>query len=337
MTRFELSEDQQAVHDAFSSFFAKESPPSVARRAEPLGFDRPLWERLTQLGAPGMGAPTSAGGGGALLGDLAVVAEALGRAIAPAPLLDHTVAVRAHPLPALVDGSAIGAMALWPAGPDGVWALVPAGGVADVVIGLDGGDLVAVRAAPPQRVPANHASAPIADRSARQGERIVIGGPAEFARAVDEWKVLTAAALIGIGSTALDLAVGYVRSRHQFGVPIGSFQAVQHGLASLPALLDGGRLLAHKSAWAADRSAGRCDPDDNEVTDFGALASMAFVFAADAAGQATERSLHYHGGYGFSEEYDVQLYYRRARGWALVYRDPSQECLELADRLWPAD
>jgi alkylation response protein AidB-like acyl-CoA dehydrogenase len=154
---------------------------------------------------------------------------------------------------------------------------------------------------------------------------------------LDEWKTLTAAALVGLGVAALDLAVSYVMSRRQFGVPIGSFQAVQHGLAGLPALLDGGRLLAHKAAWAGDRPGvrGVCDPDDNEVTDFGALASMAFVFASDAAAQATERSLHYHGGYGFAEEYDIQLYYRRARGWALIYRDPSRECVELAGRLWP--
>ncbi len=61
---------------------------------------------------------------------------------------------------------------------------------------------------------------------------------------------------------------------------------------------------------------------------------MAFVFAGDAAIQATDRSLHYHGGYGFSAEYDIQLFYRRARGWSLIYDDPQQECLRLADRLF---
>ena len=60
---------------------------------------------------------------------------------------------------------------------------------------------------------------------------------------------------------------------------------------------------------------------------------MAFVFAADARGHATDRSLHYHGGYGFAEEYDIQLFYRRARGWALVLDDPARECLAARRRL----
>jgi len=64
-------------------------------------------------------------------------------------------------------------------------------------------------------------------------------------------------------------------------------------------------------------------------------ASMAFVFATEAAATACERSLHVHGGYGFAAEYDIQLYYRRARGWPLVLGDPSTEYRRLADRLWP--
>jgi alkylation response protein AidB-like acyl-CoA dehydrogenase len=76
------------------------------------------------------------------------------------------------------------------------------------------------------------------------------------------------------------------------------------------------------------------NPDDSDITDFPTLASMAFVFASEAAAYVTDRSLHYHGGYGFAEEYDIQLYYRRARGWSLVYGDPAKECLDLADRLF---
>ena len=62
---------------------------------------------------------------------------------------------------------------------------------------------------------------------------------------------------------------------------------------------------------------------------------MAFVFASEGAAHATDRSLHYHGGYGFSEEYDIQLYYRRARGWSLVARRPDDaSACDLADRLF---
>ena len=79
---------------------------------------------------------------------------------------------------------------------------------------------------------------------------------------------------------------------------------------------------------------GVVDTDDNDVTQQGALASMAFLFASDVAAHATDRSLHYHGGYGFAEEYDIQLFYRRARGWSLVLGDPAHEALALADRLF---
>ena len=330
-----LSDDETAIRDLFTSFFVREAPTAVARASEPVGFDSALWGRVREIGAPGMGVPEVFGGGGATLGGLAVVAEALGRSIAPVPLVEHLVAARLLVTPDVVAGDAIATLAVRPATEDGRWRLVPGGAVADVVVGLDGDDLVAVRNPPPGEAPANHASAPVADRDARSGAREVIGARAEFERARDEWKVLVAAALTGIADAALDLGVEYAKTRLQFGVPIGSFQAVQHGLADLPALVDGARLLAHKAAWAGERSEpGVCDVDDNDITDFSALASMAFLFATDAAARATDRSLHFHGGYGFAAEYDIQLYYRRARGWPLVLDDPSRECLRLADRLW---
>jgi alkylation response protein AidB-like acyl-CoA dehydrogenase len=332
-----LSSDQQAIQELFDGFFAKEAPPSVAREAEPLGHDAELWAKVVELGAPGMGVAESAGGGGASLADLVVVAEAYGRAIAPVPLVEQMVAARAWPVADVVAGEVIATIALSPADVDGVWRLVPAGAVADVVIGVDGEDLVAVRSVAPGSGPLNHASAPLADRSARDGDRIVLGPASSFAPVFDEWKVLTAAALVGVAEQAMRTGVQYVMEREQFGVPVGSFQAVQHGLADLPVLVDGARMLAHKAAWAAgldEHDGGVIDVDGNDYTDAGVLASMAFVFAGDAAAVATDRSLHYHGGYGFAEEYDIQLYYRRARGWRLIAGDPAKECLTLADRLF---
>ena len=331
----DLTEDQLTIKEVFSGFFAKEAPPSVARAAEPHGFDRSLWERLLETGAPGMGVAESRGGGGASLSDLVVVAEELGRAIAPVPLVEHMIAARLFPEADIVSGEAIATLALHPTDHSGMWRIVPAGAVADVVIGVDGADLVAVRNDSPGGGPRNHAAAPLANRNARVGERTVLGPAREFDHSLAEWKTVTAGALVGIAAQALDIAVDYVMSRHQFGVPIGSFQAVQQGLADLPIHIEGGRLLTYKAAWAGDRGTpGFTDADDCNVTDFAALASMAFVFVADAAAHATDRSLHYHGGYGFAEEYDIQLFYRRARGWALVYDDPSREAVRLADRLF---
>ena len=75
--------------------------------------------------------------------------------------------------------------------------------------------------------------------------------------------------------------------------------------------LDGARLLAQKAAWSLD---GR-KPRGRE------LAAMAFAFTSEAAEKATYDALHTHGGYGFMLEYDVQLFYRRARGWSRVWGD----------------
>ena len=61
---------------------------------------------------------------------------------------------------------------------------------------------------------------------------------------------------------------------------------------------------------------------------------MVFLFAGEAAVHATDRSLHFHGGYGFSEEYDIQMYYRRARGWRLIAGDPRNEYVALADKMF---
>ena len=125
------TEDQEAIQEVFAGFFAKESPISVVRAAEPGGFNGALWGRLCETGAPGMGVSESAGGGGASLVDLAIVAEELGRSIAPVPLIDHQVAARllaatGHNSAEVTEGGAIASLALRPAA-NGRWSLVPAG------------------------------------------------------------------------------------------------------------------------------------------------------------------------------------------------------------------
>lgn len=322
-----FSADQLVLFDAFGQFFTHESPPSVVRRAEPLGFDAPLWASLNAMEVWGSDAP---------FGDLCVIAETAGRSLAPVPLVDHTVVSRLLKWTSLLSGESIAAISPRSADDHGVWRLVPSGAVADVVVGMDHDEFVAILAPAPFSGPRNHACAPVADRSARVGERVVIGSHQQFETAMAEWKVLTAATLVGVAAIALEMAVAYVQQRHQFGVAIGSFQAVQHGLADLPGRIDGARLLVHEAAEAIDLKSDR-QPDaaNNEITDAQSLASMAFLFASDIAADSTSRSLHFHGGYGFAEEYDIQLAYRRARGWSLVLGDPGAELLTLSDRLWP--
>ena len=326
-----LSDEQQAIESLFGELLAKECPGSTVRAAEPLGFDRALWEKLAATDAAGMGC------GGASLLDMALVAERIGHAAAPLPFVEHAIASRllARLAPSdaalreLASGARIAALALHPARA-GNAALVPAGAIAHEVLALDAEELVAVSSPPPGRAPANFASSPLADRavgSGSAGRRVLARGEtarAAFAQATDEWRALAASALVGLAQGAFDIGLGYVKERKQFGKPIGSFQAIQHGMAEVAVALDGARLLARKAAWAFEAEPGEAPR----------LARMALLFCGEVAQTAATRSLHYHGGYGFSMEYDIQLYFRRAKGWLLALDDPAREYQGLADLMY---
>ena len=144
-------------------------------------------------------------------------------------------------------------------------------------------------------------------------------------RAIAEWRALMATALCGLGHRALEIGVDYVKERQQFGVAVGTFQAVQHGLADASSRIEGATFLASRAIWALDT-------DQNDAA---TKATMAFLFAAEAAQHAAATALQYHGGYGYAEEYDIQLYYRRARGWALQAGDPTLLYRRLADEVLP--
>jgi alkylation response protein AidB-like acyl-CoA dehydrogenase len=88
-------------------------------------------------------------------------------------------------------------------------------------------------------------------------------------------------------------------------VPIGWFQAIQHRLADVTVAGDGAHLLVYEAAWARDT-------DQMNALE---LASMAFLFETELAFHTCRESLQFHGGYGYTLEYDIQLYFRRAKGW----------------------
>jgi alkylation response protein AidB-like acyl-CoA dehydrogenase len=331
-----LDDSQEAIRDHFTRFFERECPPSVVRDSEPLGHSSELWVKLRELGIAGVGVPEPSGGGGATMTELALIAEASGRVLAPVPLADHVVAARAHPAPDLVDGTVLAGFAPRPA-VEGVWRLVPSGAVAQIVVGLDGDEFVAVHSEAPGTGPLNHADAPLADRSC-SGDRQVIGDADTFQEHLAEWKILKAGQLVGLAGRALELVTEYVKERVQFGRPVGGFQAVQHGLADCVAPVDGSRLLVAKAAWATDKGRhGLIDVDHDDVEDPTVLATMAYAYATETAAAVTKKAVQYHGSYGVSREYDIQLYYRRARGWPLVLGDPALQHQELADLIWPGE
>jgi alkylation response protein AidB-like acyl-CoA dehydrogenase len=197
--------------------------------------------------------------------------------------------------------------------------------VADEAVVLDGDRLVLVALEGARTIVENLGSLPLADVTVGPDAPVLASGPAAlaaFEAAVDDFLFLTAAALVGTGARALEIGVEYVKERKAWGVPIGSFQSVAHRLADSATALDGARLLAYEAAWAVTEDPGRAAE----------LAAMAFAFAAETARDASYRSLHYHGGYGFMMEYDVQLYYRRARAVANVYAEPAAVYRRAADK-----
>lgn len=328
-----LSPEQEQLVDAFSGLYARHSAPDQVRAVEAVGFDPALWARVTELGVVPMAVDESAGGWGASFLDLAVIAEQQGRFVAAVPVIEAQVAARllaglgapgASTLESVLAGERLVTFAP-AAARDGVAALVPAGSVADDAVVLDGDRLLLVALEGVRTPVENLGSMPLADVVIGGSVTVLAEGPAALAahdRALDEWMALTGAALVGIGARALEIGVEYVKERRAWGVPIGSFQAISHRLADSATAVDGARLLAYEAAWAVEEDPLRAAE----------LAAMVFAFAYETARDVTYRSLHFHGGYGFMMEYDIQLYYRRARGWANVYDDPVDVYRRVTDR-----
>jgi alkylation response protein AidB-like acyl-CoA dehydrogenase len=316
-----LSEEQQELISAFAGLFGRTSFPEQVRAAEPAGFDASLWHRLTETGVLAMAVPEQQLGWGASMLDLGLVAEEAGRWLVPAPVIECQITARLlakagsafalETLTSVLAGTRLVTLALRPPR-SGVATLVPGGAVCDALVVLEDEHLVLVPTRAERRHPvANLGSAPLADVSLGGGTELASGAAASdaFESALDEWLVLTASALVGMGTASHEIVCRYTAERRAFGGVIGGYQGVAHPLAEDATRLDGARLLARKAAWALDTSDQRA-PE---------LAALAFAYASRTAERATYRAIHFHGGYGFMLEHDVQLYYRRARGWARVW------------------
>jgi alkylation response protein AidB-like acyl-CoA dehydrogenase len=318
-----LSDEQQQLVDTFSALYAKESNGERVRAVEATGFDPALWERLVETGVVEMAVDEGSGGWGATLLDLSLVAEQHGRHLGSVPLIEAQAAARLlaragtasskELLEQALSGDALVSVALHAPRGDTL-RLAPAGAVADTIVFFDDGRLLAAESKPAATAVANLGALPVADVTVGETTELLAGPAAAdaYEEAVDDWLALMAGALTGLARRSLEIGVDYVKERHAFGVPIGSFQAVAHGLADAATAVDGAELLSREAAWSAGEEPGR----------FRELAALSFGFSADAARQASYASLHYHGGYGFMMEYDIQLYYRRAKAWPAQYGEP---------------
>jgi alkylation response protein AidB-like acyl-CoA dehydrogenase len=135
---------------------------------------------------------------------------------------------------------------------------------------------------------------------ARVGE--VDRGFMDTMQILDRGRISIAAMALGLGYGALDMALAYAKDRKQFGKAIGDFQAVQWMLADCKTELDAAALLTYRAAWLADQ--GKRHSQE---------ASMAKLFASEAATRACNRSLQIHGGYGYTREFNVERHLRDAK------------------------
>lgn len=341
--RFAFTDDQLAFRDAVRDLLAKECPPEVVRAAWAEGTDEHgarkgegaradagrvarVWSALAEMGVLGVGVSEANGGLGMTELDWVLLAEETGYAALPHPFVE-TACVVAPLLDAdgdadgvlggLLDGSRqagalplLGSLVAWG---DAVTYLValderhadpaePAGWIARRI---DGGLAVGDRDGRSRTLAdALDAGRHVVQLGAWSTGRTV-GTGSDAARAFDRGALGTAAQLVGVSRRLLDLTVGYVSERRQFGVPIGSQQAVKHHLADAAMQVRFAAPAVYGAAWSlasGDRHAARA-------------VSTAKALASDAARQVVRASLQCHGAIGYTTEHDLHFWLKRT--WAL--------------------
>ncbi|NYD51266.1 alkylation response protein AidB-like acyl-CoA dehydrogenase [Actinomadura luteofluorescens] len=349
-----VTEEQRELRDALRRFFADRSPGAEVRRlmetAE--GHDPKVWRQMAeQLGLQGLAIAEEHGGAGFGMRELAVVFEEMGRAVVCAPFLATITAAAAleagdggHDLlPGLADGSVIGTLAVaedggsWdPASvratfEDGVLRgtknFVLDGHIAGLVlVAARGGDGVGVYAVEDAAGLVRHAL-PTLDQTRRLARIELdgvaarrVGGPEALARALDVAAVALAAEQLGGAQRTLDMTVEYAKVRHQFGRPIGSFQAVKHRCADMFVLVESARSAVLNAAAAADES-----PDE-----LPAAAALAQAYCSEAFFHTAGEAIQLHGGIGFTWEHDAHLYFKRARSSRELFGSPDRHRERLA-------
>lgn len=141
-------------------------------------------------------------------------------------------------------------------------------------------------------------------------------------RLQEQAAVAKCAELVGCIQTAFDMTVKYAKDRKQFGRPIGSFQAVQHHCANMVVDVDGSRFLTYQAAWKITEG----QPASRE-------AAMAKAWTSDASRRVTSLAHQIHGAISFTEEYDVHLFYRRAKAGEVAFGDTEYHLEKLAQLL----
>jgi alkylation response protein AidB-like acyl-CoA dehydrogenase len=298
--RFTLSDDQNEIKRTAKDLLAARAGTAALREhAEAGTYDDALWKELGELGWPGIAVSEEHGGQGLGLVELCVLTEELGYACAAVPFLGTALAGLALEaagesewLPRLASGEARGAFGT-------IGGLIPDAVGADVVVVIDAeGNAALVEGAAVEAVDAIDSTRRYGRVTDPSGESLGDVCPA-LGRAL----VAVSAELVGVSARVLDMSIEYVKERKQFGVAVGTFQAVQHKAAQMLLDTEGGRSATYYAAWSAD-----ADPDRLAVA-----AASAKAWTSDRARDATGSAIQLHGGIGFTWEADVHWWYKRAQ------------------------
>jgi len=322
---FHLTEEQKAIQEAVRRTLA-DSWPIERIHAFADGdadFDRASWDALMALGLGGILLPDSGMG----LLDAALACEVAGEAAAAGPLIGQLLAVAAAAasgkanLDALASGEAVATLV------HGGSAFVPCARAADIFLVVDraagvrlvpAGDGVTIEA-----VRASDRTRPVSKVAFADGagEMLFAAADPVTARLADAALVLLAADALGGAQKVTDMSVAYAKEREQFGQPVGRFQALKHQLAHMALDVEPARALVWYAAYAWDA----------ELPDAPRAAAMAKAHLCDVYVRATRAAVAAHGGIGYTWEYGLNYWFRRAlfdRAWL---GSPSEHRARAAD------
>jgi alkylation response protein AidB-like acyl-CoA dehydrogenase len=360
MLDLEFSEEQEMLRETVRGVCRTYASVEVVREMEddPVGYPAELWKQLAQLDLIGLTLPEAYGGSGMTSLEACVVYEELGRSLAPTPHFVSAVmaggvlaaagsdAQKTEWLPRIASGESILTCAwLEPAGgytaagvqttatPDGdgfvlsgtKWHVSFASSAERLVVlaRTGDGDAIDLFLVDPtaggvsldqQLTIASDTQYAVTldgvrvDAGARIGDAGT--GWATWNTVMLDGAILLAAQAIGGAQYALEITTQYAKDRHQFDKPLGAFQALAHYLADAKTVIDGGTILVREAAWA--RSLDR---------DVSQLAPMAKLFACKAFRDVTAMAQQLFGGVGFTLEYEIQLYFRRAKQLQISWWD----------------
>jgi alkylation response protein AidB-like acyl-CoA dehydrogenase len=322
-----LTEEQQALADMARDFVDREAPVSRFRRSRDASRGDPgLWAQIRELGWHAILVPERHGGLGLGLPELAVVLEAVGRNLVGTPLV--SAAACAAFLPGEIASGEVVALAWHERGARGrphVAARWDDGRLSgEKVAVLDGGSasafVVSARCAgevglfrvaardatvrPLRRIDHHDAADVSFDRARAEP---LAGDAAALQQALDHGAIAASAEMLGAMQAAFDKTIAWLKERVQFGVPIGSFQALQHRAVDLFVELE----LTRSVVMAAAR-----DPSPS-------LASLAKARCSDTFLAIAKEGVQLHGGIGMTDEHDIGLFLKRAQVAAVTFGDAS--------------